>query len=261
MDGDIGEVLDAVTHYQAERLKKRFIGLFGFPRLCAVVCVAVARACFSNLDFMRYHCQFRTWASEELRRAEVDSPTLTADLLLGFVLGCDRVRILIHGEDCLSEQAWKQLRGLVFRRSNGEPLQYLTGEQEFFGLPFRVMPGVLIPRPETEILVEKALELMRREYPQAVRFADIGTGSGCIAVAVAHEAPSSFGWAVDLSAEALRIARDNAGRHRVEQLLFVRSSLLDCFRRLCLDFILSNPPYVALDEYDSLPGEVRNHEP
>jgi len=205
----------------------------------------------------------RTWASEELRRAEVDSPTLTADLLLGFVLGCDRVRILIHGEDCLSEQAWKQLRGLVFRRSNGEPLQYLTGEQEFFGLPFRVMPGVLIPRPETEILVEKALELMRREYPQAVRFADIGTGSGCIAVAVAHEAPSSFGWAVDLSAEALRIARDNAGRHRVEErLLFVRSSLLDCFPQTpCLDFILSNPPYVALDEYDSLPGEVRNHEP
>ncbi len=88
----------------------------------------------------------------------MESPTLTADLLLGFVLGCDRVRILSHGEDQVPEQAWIRLRGLVLRRSNGEPLQYLTGEQEFFGLPFHVMPGVLIPRPETEILVEKALE-------------------------------------------------------------------------------------------------------
>jgi release factor glutamine methyltransferase len=205
----------------------------------------------------------RSWASEELRRAQVDSPTLTADLLLGFVLGCDRVRILSHGEDRVPEQAWIRLRGLVLRRSNGEPLQYLTGEQEFFGLPFHVMPGVLIPRPETEILVEKAIELMRREYPHTVRFADIGTGSGCIAVTVAHEAPSSLGWAVDLSAEAIRIARVNAARHGVaERLLFVRSSLLDCFPKApCLDFILCNPPYVALDEYDSLPGEVRNHEP
>jgi len=193
----------------------------------------------------------------------VDAPTFTADLLLGFVLGCDRVRILSHGEDPVPEQAWLELRGLVLRRANGAPLQYLTGEQEFFGLPFRVMPGVLIPRPETEILVEKTLELMRRECRQAVRFADIGTGSGCIAVTVAHEVPSSLGWAVDISAEAVRIARDNAARHGVaERLLFVHSSLLDCFPTgPCFDFVVCNPPYVALDEYDSLPGEVRNHEP
>ncbi len=193
----------------------------------------------------------------------MDSPALTADLLLGFVLDRDRVRILSHGEESVSEQAGAQFRGLVLRRSNGEPLQYITGEQEFYGLAFRVMPGVLIPRPETEILVEKALELMQQEKARTVRFADIGAGSGCIAVAIAHELPSCIGWAVDLSAEALRIARGNADRHSVaERLLFVQASLLDCFPRTpCLDFILCNPPYIALDECDSLPDEVRNHEP
>jgi len=212
---------------------------------------------------MRTIAGVRIWAAEELRRAKVDAPALTADLLLGFVLGCDRVWMLSHGEDRVPEHAWIQLRGLISRRSGGEPFQYLTGEQEFFGLTFHVTPDVLIPRPETEILVEKALELMRREYPRAVRFADIGAGSGCIAVTVAHQAPYSLGYAVDLSAEAIRVAQRNAVRHRVaERLLFVRSSLMDCFPQApCLDFILCNPPYVALDECDSLPVEVRDHEP
>jgi release factor glutamine methyltransferase len=150
---------------------------------------------------------------------------------------------------------------LVLRRTKGEPLQYLTGEQEFFGLGFMVGPGVLIPRPETEILVEKAVKLIGERLE--ARFLDIGTGSGCIAVAVAHEILSARGWAVDISAKALEIACLNAERHGVaERVQFVRSDMLKCFPRAsCFDFIFCNPPYVALQDCDSLPIEVRDHEP
>ena len=200
---------------------------------------------------------------EELKRARIDSPALTADLLLGFVLGRDRVRLLSHAEQEMDEQSWDRLRRLTHRRANGEPLQYLTGEQEFYGLSFKVTPAVLIPRPETEILVEKTIDLIQRHASSSARFADIGTGSGCIAVSVAYCIPTSIGWAIDISAGALKIARENAKRHGVEnRIRFVQSDLLECFaQKACLDFIFCNPPYVALDEYDSLPTEVKNHEP
>lgn len=188
---------------------------------------------------------------------------LTADLLVGYVLGWDRVRLLSHGEEPADEATWARLRQLVARRANREPLQYLTGQQEFYGRPFWVTPDVLIPRPETEILVEKALGLMRQLASPGIRFADIGVGSGCIAVSIACEMPSSVGWAVDISAAALRVARENGLRHGVaERIYFVQSSLLESFPPTpCLDFILCNPPYVALGECDSLPSEVKDHEP
>jgi release factor glutamine methyltransferase len=193
----------------------------------------------------------------------VDSPVLTADLLLGFVLGWDRVRLLSHGEEFVDEDTTIRVRQLVLRRANKEPLQYLTGQQEFYGRMFRVTPDVLIPRPETEILVEKALDLMRQNASPQIRFVDIGVGSGSITVSIACEIPSSCGWAVDISAAALKVARENASRHGVaERILLVQSSLLDCFPpKPCLDFVLCNPPYVALDECDSLPCEVKDHEP
>jgi release factor glutamine methyltransferase len=205
----------------------------------------------------------RSWALDVLKRAGVDSPALTADLLLGFALGWDRVRVLSHAEQQVPDDAWTRLHSLILRRANGEPLQHLTGEQEFYGLAFQVTPEVLIPRPETEILVEQALDLIRHNSSSDIRFADIGTGSGCIAVSIAHERRSSTGWAVDMSAAALKIAHKNAHRHGVaERILFVQSNLLDCFpHKPCLDFVLCNPPYVALDECDSLPSEVRDHEP
>jgi release factor glutamine methyltransferase len=205
----------------------------------------------------------RKWALEELTRARVDSPAQTADLLIGFVLGWDRIRVLIHAEQEMPEEAGTLLRSLVLRRANREPLQYLTGNQEFYGLSFRVTPQVLIPRPETEIMVEKALDLVRCHLLSGIRFADIGTGSGCIAVSIAHEIHSALGWAVDLSATALKVARENASRHGVaDRLLFVQSNLLESFPRTpCLNFILCNPPYIAVRECDSLPFEVKNHEP
>lgn len=205
----------------------------------------------------------RLWALEELKRARIDSPALTADLLLGFVLGWDRVRLLSHAERELDDVSWGRFQGLIHRRANGEPLQYLTGEKEFYGLAFMVTPAVLIPRPETEILVEKAVDLLLQKSPTAARFADVGTGSGCIAVSVAHQIPASAGWALDVSDEALKIARENAKKHGVDdRIRFVQSDLLECFpEEPCFDAILSNPPYVALTEYDSLPTEVKNHEP
>jgi release factor glutamine methyltransferase len=198
----------------------------------------------------------------EFKKAQVESPELTADLLIGFVLGWNRVRVLSHPERILEEGARELLLSLTLRRIHGEPLQYLTGEQEFFGYSFRVTPDVLIPRPETELLVEQALGLIR-ERAAPVRFADIGAGSGCIAVSILREVPSAFCYAVDRSVAALRIAKENALRHQVNhRIAWICSDLLECWpRRGFLDMILSNPPYVPLKDFDSLPLEVRGFEP
>ncbi len=187
---------------------------------------------------------------------------LSADLLLGFALGWDRVRIISHTEQPIAEDLGNHFKKLVARHASGEPLHYITGEREFYGLPFRVTPAVLIPRPETEILVEKAIELMQRHSSPA-RFVDVGAGSGCIAISIAKAVPSSTGWAVDISCEALEIARENAVRHGVaDRIQFIRGDLLECFlAELRFDFILSNPPYIALRECDNLPPDVRNFEP
>jgi release factor glutamine methyltransferase len=203
----------------------------------------------------------KAWAVQELKRAQAKSPPLSADLLLASVLCWDRVRVLTHTEELISEEAWARFQDLVFRRAKGEPLQYLTGQQEFYGLIFRTGPGVLIPRPETEIMVEKAIDLMKGRLEN--RFLDIGTGSGCIAISIACEVPSAMGLAVDISIEALEIARGNAIRHGVaERILMIRSNLLDGFpRKPVFDFVFCNPPYVALRDYDSLPSEVRDYEP
>jgi release factor glutamine methyltransferase len=204
----------------------------------------------------------RTHVIHELKQANVESPELTADLLIGFVLGWDRVRVLSHPEHLLEEGARKLLWSLALRRVHGEPLQYLTGEKEFFGYSFRVTPDVLIPRPETELLVEQALGLIRG-CATPVRFADIGTGSGCIAVSILREVPSAFCYAVDRSVAALRVAKENALRHQVNhRIAWICSDLLECWpRRGFLDLILSNPPYVALKDFNSLPLEVREFEP
>jgi release factor glutamine methyltransferase len=205
----------------------------------------------------------RSWAIGEFKRAHVEPAGLPADLLLAYVLGWDRIRVLSRPEQSLEEEAWIRYQALVRRSAKGEPLQYLTGQQEFYGLLFQVTPDVLIPRPETELLVEEALSLIRRLLLPEIRFLDIGTGSGCIAVSVAHEFSGSVGWAVDISAAALRIARNNAVRHGVApRIQFVQADLLECFPLApVFHFILSNPPYVAREEYDSLPAAVKYHEP
>ena len=198
----------------------------------------------------------------ELIRAQVEAPRLTAELLLGYQLGLSRVQILTHPESGVDPAMHALFLELVMRRAAGEPLQYILGEQEFYGLRFRVTPSVLIPRSETELLVEEALSLAANK-PSAVRFIDVGTGSGCIAVSFAKHLPLAIGWAVDASQEALKVARENAIHWGVlDRMQFVQGDLLECFHPSPqFDFVLSNPPYVTCREYESLPVMVRDHEP
>jgi release factor glutamine methyltransferase len=151
---------------------------------------------------------------------------------------------------------------LVGRRKTGEPMQYITGSSEFFGLPFSVGPGVLIPRPETEHLVEEVIRLAREFHETPLRIADIGTGSGIIAVAVAHTLPLAKISAIDSSAQALAIALENAQSHELEdRVQFFEGDLLSPLAGQSFHIIASNPPYIPTIESDSLSVEVRNHEP
>ncbi len=213
-------------------------------------------------------------AMKRLRAANVPSHTLAAELLLMHALGRDRTWLYTHPEAPLEAAAAENLFSLVSRRAAGEPTQYLTGKQEFWGLDFEVTPAVLIPRPETEHVVEVALaRLGAGSYAPGfaagrasatLRIADVGTGSGCIAVALARELPQASIVATDISAEALDVAQRNAARHSVaDRIFFLRCNLLDRVSRSSLpfDLMVSNPPYVALDEASQLPREVRDHEP
>jgi release factor glutamine methyltransferase len=189
------------------------------------------------------------------------------------VLGRDRAWIYTHPEDTLESAAINRYFALVARRAAGEPTQYLTGKQEFWGLEFDVTPAVLIPRPETEHVVEVALERLGARgikinlttgLPSPpLRIADVGTGSGCIAVALAHELPHAEVLATDISAPALEVARRNASRHGVgDRVLFLQTDLLESVNEVnSFDLVASNPPYVARNESHQLPREVREHEP
>lgn len=216
-----------------------------------------------------------------LRSAQVASHTLAAELLLLHTLGRDRAWLYAHPEERIEPEAAERYFALVTRRAAGEPTQYLTGKQEFWGLEFEVTPAVLIPRPETEHVVEVALERlgprglkirMDTGEPNApLRVADVGTGSGCLAVALAHELPHATVFATDISAAALEVARRNAPRHGVaDRIHFVECDLLTALLVSPLaphpsprpfDLIVSNPPYVARSEAATLAREVREHEP
>lgn len=209
-----------------------------------------------------------------LRAADVPSHTLAAELLLMHALGRDRAWLYSHAEDSLDPTAAEKYFAMIARRAAGEPTQYITGKQEFWGLEFEVTPAVLIPRPETEHVVEVALErlgargikldMATGKPSPKLRVADVGTGSGCLAVSLAHELPHAEIFATDISAEALDVARRNAARHRVsDRIHFHQTDLLQVLlhESHLFDLIVSNPPYVARNEAASLQREVRDHEP
>lgn len=188
-------------------------------------------------------------------RARADS-----ELLLMHLLRRDRAWLMAHSNDGLEPHQWKSYDALLERRYCGEPIQYITGEAEFYGLPFRVTPEVLIPRPETEHLVEKVIELAGGV--ESPRILDVGTGSGCIAVALAHELPNAAITAVDISGAALTIARENAELNGVvDRIRLLEGDLLGPVAGQQFDIVVSNPPYVSLADRDSLSVEVRDHEP
>ena len=175
-----------------------------------------------------------------------------------YALGRDRTYLLTHPEAQLTVEQTANFEESIARRTRHEPIQYITGEQEFFGLKFRVTPDVLIPRPETEHLVEAALERADRGAPQ--RIADIGTGSGAIAVALAHALQQVSITALDISPRALAVAQSNADIHGVgRRIRFCESDLLEAVAGERFDMIVSNPPYVAEDEV--LEPQVRDYEP
>jgi release factor glutamine methyltransferase len=214
-----------------------------------------------------------------LREEKIPSYTLAAELLLLHVLGRDRTWLYSHPEEILPEELAQRYAALIERRAQGEPTQHLTGKQEFWGLEFEVTPDVLIPRPETEHLIEVALDrLAARDVREGrrtnlngegLKIVDVGTGSGCIAIALAKELPGAEIYASDVSPAALQIARRNAGRLGfAERVKFVESNFLDfCASAgggqgaLRFDSIVSNPPYIGWREAASLAREVRDHEP
>jgi release factor glutamine methyltransferase len=202
-------------------------------------------------------------ASERLRAASAPNDLLDAQTLLAEALSKDRTYLIINFNQQLPEDLLSKFRAMVNRRAEGEPLQYITGHQEFFGLDFEVSPDVLIPRPETELIVEETIRIVQQDGIASPVIVDVGAGSGCIAVALARELNAARVIASDISEAALRVARRNAARHRLEDRLdFVASDLLDAFaEENFADFILSNPPYVSEEETHSLQREVRDWEP
>src|SRR5205085_6664737 len=187
-------------------------------------------------------------AIEHLEGHDVGSPRLNAETLLMFTLGCDRAYLYAHPERELSADEAERYHSVIAERARGKPSQYITGHQEFWVLDFIVTPSVLIPRPETEHSVELVLELVKAQRAEeSLRIADIGTGSGCIALALAHELPSAQIEAADISAEALEIARLNAERlDLAKRVHFRQSNLLSAFAATeKFDFIVCNPPYVS----------------
>lgn len=230
-----------------------------------------------------------TSAVDRLTAAEVPSPRMNAELLLMFILGCDRAHFHAHPERPLTPQESQRYDEALAKRASGIPAQYITGHQEFWGLDFMVSPAVLIPRPETEHVIETVLTLSAKSAPKGsvaqgskdgangasrglnetgqareerTSIIDVGTGSGCIAIALANELPGARFWATDISPAALEIARANAARHELQnRIQFQQTDLLAGVEIRCFDFVVSNPPYVGESEEDHVQLEVRKHEP
>lgn len=201
------------------------------------------------------------WTADWLATRGSESPRLDAEVLLAFVRGCPRIALYTTFDTPVGDAERARFRELVRRRGDGEPVAYLVGSREFFSLPFVVTKDVLIPRPETEGLVVRVIDLFKDAA--APRIVDVGTGSGAIAVAIAKRLPQATLTASDISAAALAVAADNAARQGVGgRVACVESDLLaDPALAGPWDAIVSNPPYVREDEVAALPRDVRDHEP
>lgn len=201
-------------------------------------------------------------AASRLARVGVDSPSLDAQLLMAHTLSCNRLDVIAHPERLPSADELAQYTGLVERRAARYPLSYLLGHKDFYGLDIIVAPGVLIPRPETEILVEECVKKLKgRENAQ---IADIGAGSGAIAIALAASLPSAKVHTTEISREALQVAEANIEKHQLAgRVELLPGDLLEPIAGLGVRFdaIVSNPPYIPTADIESLEPEVRDHEP
>jgi release factor glutamine methyltransferase len=215
--------------------------------------------------------QALTSAIARLTTDHVPSPRMNAEILLMFTLNCDRSHLYAHPERELTIDEQTRYDQALVERARGIPAQYITGHQEFWGMDLIVSSAVLIPRPETEHVIETVLELAgagraggrgRPPHTSRLRIADVGTGSGGIALALAKEVPQAEIHATDISNAALEVARANAARHQLEsRIQFHQTDLLGGFENSSFDFIVSNPPYVGESEEDQVQLEVRKFEP
>lgn len=200
-------------------------------------------------------------ASAALGASGIDDPSRQAASLLAMALQKDRTFLIAHPEYELTPGETSRFEGFLARRINREPLQYIRGTQEFYGLDFEVSPGVLIPRPETEMLVEKAIEVLPAS--DVANFCEVGVGTGCIFISILHNVKTARATGLDISAEALRVAAINAAKHDVAARAGLKIS--DVFDELGseekFDLIVSNPPYIPKAEFETLQIEVRDFEP
>lgn len=213
------------------------------------------------------------WVAEAFTKRGLDSPKLSAEILLSHVLKVERLKLYLDPDREASKAELDALRGLVGRALKDEPVQYLTGQAWFFGLPLSVDRRVLVPRPCTEMMVETVLQRSRpaadvggaagRASGEGLRILDLCTGSGCVAIALAKQLKAAQVVATDVSEDALAVARDNAARHGVA-VDFRAGDLFGALSeadRGCFDFIVSNPPYIPDDEWEAVPANVKNYEP
>ena len=201
-----------------------------------------------------------TEAAAVLHANDIAEPRREASLLLALALKRDRAFLIAHPEYMLDATEAKTLDRFVQRRASHEPFQYISGVQEFYRLEFDVTPDVLIPRPETEMIVEKTLEIFDRDA--AVSICEIGVGSGCVIVSILHGMTNADGVGLDISPAALRMTQQNAVKHRVtDRLRLAKSDVFDTLANEKFDIVVSNPPYVPLHDIDGLQPEVRNFEP
>ena len=201
-------------------------------------------------------------STEYLQKKGVESPRINAELLLANILNCKRLDLYLKFDQPLKEEEINLYREFISRRGKFEPLQYITGSVEFFGLEFKVNKSVLIPRPETEILVETVIYSADKE--ENIDILDIGTGSGNIAVSVAKNLPNSNISAIDNSSEALMVAKENAKLNSVaNRINFINDSILNgiIYSAKKYDIVVSNPPYIPVDEFQNLQPELKVYEP
>ncbi|HMP06645.1 MAG TPA: peptide chain release factor N(5)-glutamine methyltransferase [Lacipirellulaceae bacterium] len=207
-----------------------------------------------------------TWTTDFLRDKGAESPRLDAEVLLAHARCCPRIALYTAFDEPAPEELRERFRALVRQRAAGKPVAYLVGQREFFSLPFEVTPDVLIPRPETELLVVRALDVAKeraRDGKASLSVADVGVGSGVLAVTLARQLPQCRVTAVDRSAAALAVAQRNAARHGVaERIAWVEGDVLSGVDAAAtFDLIVSNPPYVTTAELSELSDDVRRFEP
>lgn len=200
------------------------------------------------------------WTTDHFHKKGLESPRLDAQILLAHVMGCPKIELIARSADEPTDDERTRFKELIRRRVEGWPVAYLVGRRDFYLLSFEVSPAVLVPRPDTETLVELALRTVKGNPSPAIL--DLGTGSGCIAVSLAHQCKGAAVTATDVSPDALEVAKRNATTHGVaNRITFLTGDLFAPLAPTQFDLIVSNPPYIAYAEFADLSADVRDHEP